>query len=341
MSMKVPPTSMPMVTSGAVASLIGRLPAADRTPCTHATSPNLAGTGPSGDYPPRRRSVAMSRRLIRTAPGGVSSAVMRIVALLLALLLAACGGAPPVATLSQALREHDLLLKPAGDGPFPAVIVLSTCVGNLGDADRWAERLKEAGYVALVVNSLRQRGMENVVGRVRACRGDAHRGEERAVDVLVSLAYLRGLPYVDAGRLAVLGFSHGGWSALELLGLQPGPDVRAAAPDGLAGLRAVGTVYPFCARRTIEGTAHWPAGPAVQLLLAGEDRTVGVEPCLELAERARKLGHTVDLHVFAGAGHGFDIPPELSWGFGSGRYLPAAAMESRHRILDFLGTYLR
>ena len=126
----------------------------------------------------------------------------------LALLLAACAGPAP-RDLSPALRPHDRLVMPEGPGPFPAVVVLHTCVGKVGHADRWADRLAAAGYAALVVDSMKPRGLENPVGRLLVCRGSTLTGTDRAADVLVSLEHLRGLPRVDPDRLALLGFSHG------------------------------------------------------------------------------------------------------------------------------------
>ena len=258
----------------------------------------------------------------------------------LALLLAACAGPAP-RDLSPALRPHDRLVMPEGPGPFPAVVVLHTCVGKVGHADRWADRLAAAGYAALVVDSMKPRGLENPVGRLLVCRGSTLTGTDRAADVLVSLEHLRGLPRVDPDRLALLGFSHGGWAALVAPGLAPDADLAAAAPGGIAGLRAVAAVYPHCGADAGAGLGRWPGDVALLMLLAGADTTVAVEPCRTLAGRRRHDGGQVALHVYDGADHAFDIPPDLTWGVGDGRHDAALADDSRRRILDFLDAELK
>jgi len=45
------------------------------------------------------------------------------------------------------------LVRPAGEGPFPAVVQLHGCGGLEAQSYRWARWLVEHGYVALVVDS--------------------------------------------------------------------------------------------------------------------------------------------------------------------------------------------
>ena len=51
--------------------------------------------------------------------------------------------------------------KPTGDGPFPAMVLLHDCGGVDNTQIKWAERLVEWGYVALLWDSLGPRGLKD------------------------------------------------------------------------------------------------------------------------------------------------------------------------------------
>ncbi len=137
------------------------------------------------------------------------------------------------------------LEKPAGAGPFPAVLVLhgsgglwynnrepSTAYPNgdmFGPFDMWADQLNDAGYVALFLDSFRPRDLWEFEGEVPPQDADVAPAYERSRDALDALAFLRGRTYVDPDRIAVLGFSHGGGG------------VVGAMVDGQAAIDEVGS----------------------------------------------------------------------------------------------------
>src|SRR3990172_1207162 len=51
--------------------------------------------------------------------------------------------------------------KPAGPGPFPAVVLQHGCAGISDGIGGWANLLIKAGYAVLVVDSLTQRNVRN------------------------------------------------------------------------------------------------------------------------------------------------------------------------------------
>lgn len=223
-------------------------------------------------------------------------------ALLLALVAGCVAGRPAAdAALQPLLRPHDALYRPDGAGPFPAVVVLHGCAGVRSKDTRWAERLRDQGYVALVVDSLTGRGLTTLEQRRGVCTGWTLWGGTRAVDVRASLAYLRTLPYVDGTRLGVIGFSHGAWAALDLLALASDDDVR--------GLRAVVGFYPYCGMASRAHWLGWRVNVPTLLLLAEADRTVSSAECVSVAERARAEGRPVALTVYPNVGHSFDWRP--------------------------------
>ena len=221
------------------------------------------------------------------------------VALLLALIGGCVASRPPAATVVHpVLWPREALFRPGGPGPFPGVIVLSGCMGVRSKDTRWAERLRDSGYVTLVPDSFTGRGLTTLEQRRDVCRGLTLWGGTRAADVGASLAYLRTLPEVDGSRLAVVGFSHGAWAALDLLAL--------ASEDELSGLRAVVGFYPYCGMASRARWFGWRVDVPMLLLLAGEDRMVSAPQCQSLAERAAADGRRVAFTVYPDVGHAFD-----------------------------------
>jgi dienelactone hydrolase len=243
------------------------------------------------------------------------------VVVLIALAAGCVASLPPAdATLQPMLRPHDALYRPDGPGPFPAVVVLHGCTGVRSKDTRWAERLRDQGYVALVVDSLTGRGLTTVDQRRGVCTGWTLWGGTRAADVRASLAYLRTLPDVDATRLGVIGFSHGAWAALDLLSTASEADVR--------GLRAVVGFYPYCGMASRARWLGFRVDVPTLLLLAAEDRTVSSAECQTLAEREAAGGRPVTLTVYPDVGHSFD------W-----RSSPASE-DARRRAGAFLAEHL-
>ena len=241
---------------------------------------------------------------------------------LLLALLAGCvtGGSPAPATLQPMLRPYDVVYRPDGTGPFPAVVVLHGCLGVRSKDTRWAETLRAQGYVALVVDSMTGRGLTTLDERRGVCQGMRLWGTTRAGDVAASLAYLRTLPYVDATRLGVMGFSHGAWAALDFL--------AGASDDDVRGLHAVVGFYPYCGVASRARWRAWRVDVPALLLLAAEDRMVSTSQCESLAERASSSGRSVLLTVYPDVGHSFD-------------WRSSPATEDAHRkVAAFLGEHL-
>jgi dienelactone hydrolase len=215
------------------------------------------------------------------------------------------------------------LSKPAGTGPFPAVIILHDCSGlgprSSGMAWRWSSELTQRGYVTIWPDSFTPRGRTKGVCADASPPRVTH--EQRAGDAYAALAYLASLPFVDARRVAVMGGSHGGSSTLAAIVDKP----ANAKPDDV-GFGAAIALYPACGRsfgawsverskesgRPIAGYAGAFKPMAPLLILIGElDDWTPAEPCRKLAESARAAGYPVEITVYPGAHHAFDsILPE-------------------------------
>lgn len=106
------------------------------------------------------------------------------------------------------------LSRPEGSGPFPAVVVMHGC-GGLGARlkNDVAEQLLAQGYVVLVVDSFATRNIKTTCHSTRS-DGEFTR-TDRVYDAYGALNLLSTYSFVDAQRVALMGFSAGGVSALE------------------------------------------------------------------------------------------------------------------------------
>lgn len=243
--------------------------------------------------------------------------------------------------LSAKLRPSDTVYRPDGDGPFPAVVLLHGCGGVRASDHAWAELFRDRGYVAIVVDSLAFRGLAEEERWRAVCEGRALWGRERAGDLLATLAYLRALPYVDAERIALAGWSHGAWTIMDALALEADgnlPTNLREDPGGLAGVRGAILFYPYCGLGSLTRNG-WKRSIPGLMLLAGRDRVTSHEECLETASVLRERGQPLDVHVYPNVDHAFDytdLPPDAK--------LPhdaEATADARQRVTKFLADRLR
>ncbi len=199
------------------------------------------------------------------------------------------------------------LYRPAGDGPFPAVIGLHGCGGRDNAQGRttarfgaWAERFVAQGFVVLLPDSFKPRGVDEVCTmRPQPVTVALHRPR----DAQGALAWLAAQPYVRADRVMLVGWSHGGGGTLAAL--DTGRRAVARPATG-ARFRAAVAFYPGC--RTAEGRGDWRT-PVPLLILNGEaDDWTPVAPCYALLERTRRQGLPVELKTYPEAHHAFDEP---------------------------------
>src|SRR5262249_25171846 len=124
----------------------------------------------------------------------------------------------------------------AGAQRLPAVAIFHGCGGVGQNNARMAQLLQGWGYAALVVDSFGARGFKDVCGRNWPTQADA---ERRAPDIDAGLGRPAAQPFIDAAKLAFMGYSYGGGVAL-LRALTPA-NSAAKAPA-----RAAVLVYPDC-----------------------------------------------------------------------------------------------
>ncbi len=242
---------------------------------------------------------------------------MRSILISAAVCLVAAFGHQPVAA-SETPQLQYTLTKPAGEGPFPAVVILHDCSGlgprSSGAPWRWSAELTQHGYVSIWPDSFSPRGHAN--GVCTDASPPRVTFDERARDAYAALAYVQSLPFVDARRVAVMGGSHGGSSTLAAI-----VDSPQNSSHGAVGFAAAIALYPGCGRSIGGWSVMRSADPghpitaysgvfkplAPVLILIGElDDWTPAEPCRKLAEAAQAAGHPVEIKIYPEAHHSFD-----------------------------------
>jgi len=189
------------------------------------------------------------------------------------------------------------MLRPAGAGPFPAVVALHGCGGlwmrkkkalTSRHAD-WGNRLQGAGYVVLFPDSFGSRGQKSLC-KIKK-RPVKHR--HRVGDIRGAADWLAAQPYVNRNKIALLGWSNGGTSLLYSLA----PD---KAPMTTEFRTAIG-FYPGC--RLVAKKTTWPPRIKPLILMGAADDWTPPAPCKKLAGR---WGARIVL--YKGAYHSFDSP---------------------------------
>jgi len=214
------------------------------------------------------------------------------------------------------------LVRPDGPGPFPAVVVLHGCNGFSSASAAIADNLKSLGYVALTVDSLGPRNSTGECGRLFV-------GQE--VDAYAALAYLTEQPFVNPTRVAVLGNSMGGYSAL--LAVQRG----ALEKRFDRKFRAAIAYYPSC--HGFSGIMTVPT----MILIGGADDWTPAEICRKMLAQPHADGVGIDLVIYPGAYHGFNFPhlqPGISVLGHWLEYDQRAAADAWEKVTTFLATNL-
>jgi dienelactone hydrolase len=241
----------------------------------------------------------------------------------------------PVEYHGEQIQLAGRFQKPAIQGPLPVVILLHNCAGVDGSPSLavWAPLMWAEGYATLRLDSFTARGYHNVCdnpGQVRP--GD------RAKDVFTAALLLSARPDVRTDRIAVLGLSHGGGTAIYVARdheeLRPLRE-RLAARRG----RLVASVALY------GGCGPNPGYPVVLPLLAllgGKDDWTPAAPCVALAD-AQANGN-MQAVVYPEAYHSFDAAsgiqrPHSAYGHLLA-YDPAATADAHDRVSEFLNRHL-
>jgi len=234
---------------------------------------------------------------------------------------AAAGGSPSL---------NGYLAVPAGQGPFPGVVMIHEAFGLDDQTRRHADRLAKAGYLTLALDLYSDGGPRRcLVGTMRAM---AARAGRPFTDIATARTWLA-QSELGNGRTGVIGFCMGGGFAL--LTARDGFDAASVNYGRLPGKEQQDLV------EALRGSCPIVAN------YGGADRSLkGAAARLESALDQLGIEHSVK--EFPGAGHAFlndeEIGPVLLrplmrvMGVGPD---PAFAPEAWRRIEDHFARYLK
>ena len=199
--------------------------------------------------------------------------------------------------------------KPAGKGPFPAVVMMHGCGGayaRQGSLNArhlmWGEYLAEHGYIALMLDSFTPRGIKELCTQKFFDR--TLKEADRVGDAYAALRFLRGQINVDAKRIGILGWSHGGGSVLATISKPPKSRSENEHEEGFA---AAVSFYPGCTSKSKAADKFHPYAPL--LLLIGEaDDWTPAEPCKTLTTAVAERGEPMRIVTYPDTYHDFDNP---------------------------------
>lgn len=204
------------------------------------------------------------------------------------------------------------------EAKHPLVVALHGCGGlwnSRGSLDsRYREYqawFKARGISMLLVDSFSTRGKPRGIC-TEPLANRAIRPADRRLDVQGAVKWLKSQPWVDTQRLLLLGWSHGGSTALSTLDRHEAPGSTPSGwPGDLPDFKAAIAFYPGCtlASRNSDYRLNTPL-----LLMIGEDDDWTPAPSCENFHRYQtslllKRGlesHRFQLKVYPGAHHGFD-----------------------------------
>lgn len=224
--------------------------------------------------------------------------VLAILATLLAGLVQA--GGDPVRFPGPGVELAGRLYRPAGDGPFPAIIMLHGCSGLWAKDGEptasyafWAGHFRDRGYVTLLVDSFGPRGEKEICTQARRPVSPT---TDRPRDAHAALQWLAARLDVQGGRVVLMGWSNGGSAVLH--GLTP--DAPGRTPDG-ARFRAGVAFYPGCA--VLAKTPYRTTAPLL-IQAGGADDWTPARHCEALARQTPR--EAIEIDVYPGAHHSFD-----------------------------------
>ena len=210
--------------------------------------------------------------------------------------------------LSEFAVPQMVLLKPDGVGPFPALVLHHQCGGlrrgqwhNQSMRD-WAVKAVNRGYVVLLIDSFSARNVDWVCG---GPRGGVNLG--RGVrDALQGANYLRKFPFVDAGRIAHVGYS---WGAM--VGLLANSTSFRYFMESSANFAAYVSFYPGCF------TVKRPDGSPMDIvrsdldsrhlvLMGDKDTETPADECAAKLAAAKAAGAPVEWEIYTDATHCWD-----------------------------------
>jgi len=208
------------------------------------------------------------------------------------------GRARPAATV-----QGELLLPPntPGDAKLPAVVLVHGSGGVYPEeVTYWAKLLNAQGMAAFVIDIFGPRGIKST-------------GEDQSqvpfaadtADAFAALGMLASHPRIDPKRIAVMGFSRGGITAVRS-GVVP--IIQGSASSGLRFAAHVAMYSGGCSSVLAVAAKPGVFSPEPMLFVHGDaDDYAYMSDCQTYAQRINAAGTPTEFVVLPGARHKFDV----------------------------------
>ena len=213
---------------------------------------------------------------------------------------------------------------PAGDGPFPAVVVAQHAGGVDEFIQTMTDRLADAGYVGIAPELYHREdpnSSDNAIVMMTRLRDP-----NIVQDMNAAVAHLKTLSEADGDRIGVTGFCMGGRVAY--LMASHDPELKAAVV-----FYAGNTMMPWG-----EGPTPFDRtdqiGCPVMGLVGKDDANPNPDDVAKLDAELSRLDKAHEFHSYAGAGHGF-------MGEGSPSYHREAAEDAWPKCVGWFDRYVK
>ena len=174
----------------------------------------------------------------------------------------------------------------------------------------WETYMAQKGYIVFILDN---RGSEN--RGLEFEQATWHKlGKVEMLDQMKGVDYLKSLPYVDANRLGVHGWSYGGFMTISLMtnypdvfkvGVAGGPVIDWKWYEVMYGERYMGT--PDTNKEGIEACSLIPMAKnlkgKLQIIIGMNDPTVVPQHALSFIDACTEAGTQPDFFVYPGEGH--------------------------------------
>jgi dienelactone hydrolase len=199
--------------------------------------------------------------------------------------------------------QGELVLPPGApaDAKLPAVVLVHGSGGIYPEQiTYWAKLLNDQGIAAFVIDIFNPRGVKST-------------GEDQSqvpfaadtADAFAALGMLASHPRIDPKRIAIMGFSRGGITAVRS-GVVP--IIKGSAPAGLRFAAHIAMYSGGCAGALSVTAKPGAFSPEPMLFVHGDaDDYTYVSDCRSYAQRIAAAGTPAELVVLPGARHKFDV----------------------------------
>lgn len=215
-------------------------------------------------------------------------------------------------TMAQryALLEKSITVYGPDDATMrPAIVLFHGCGGLRPHIHLYAQAAALTGVRAYVVDSFAPRGWDRNFAVSLICTGMVMQGYERSGDVLSVLWGLKQSGKVDMSNVVLAGFSHGGWSIMDLMTqrLERPGEAKLADPDAslAEAVKGLFLVYPYINFPARSNTRAWVRHPKTFVVMAEKDHLTPLKHAQKIFSNVKAAGAPVET-LSLPATHAFD-----------------------------------